>query len=111
VALLKRHPCALAAAACALIASCASSWPLGHVEVALSDRDAAHDPEPGEQLEAQAFMDPDASRYAPHGLYVYFELVRSNRRRGLVELDVPTDAADDTAPAQFQASYRELEGE
>jgi hypothetical protein len=102
------------------IGSCAASAPLGHVEAWLRDCDRASGAcaddmggsgFDGEHIEAQAFIDREASRYAPHGLYAYFELTRANGVVGVFELDVPTDAPEDAAAPQFEASYRELNGD
>ena len=109
MAVLKHPRVALAATACALAASCASTGSLGHVEVSLSDSDNAA-AGPGEHVEAEAFIDPDASRYAPHGLYVYFEVERADASSALIELDVPTDAPEGASLPSYQASYRELSG-
>jgi hypothetical protein len=100
-------------------AGCATTAPLGHVELwlqscagrASSCADQPPSPPNGEHFVAQAFIDPSASRYAPHGLYTYFELPRADGSLGLFELDVPTDASGDTALQHFQASYRELSGQ
>jgi hypothetical protein len=63
---------------------------------------------PAEHFEVQGFVDPSVSRFAPHGFYAYWELPRGGGVRGLVELDVPTDA-EPAAPLQrYHASYREL---
>jgi hypothetical protein len=106
MALLSRL-CAAFALACA---SCAGSEELGRVDVWLS---ACRGAEPcrssaeHEHFAVQAFIDPSVSRYAPNGLYAYFELHRANGQRALVELDVPTAVpADATA-----VSYRELDGD
>lgn len=108
------------ALACATgVSGCATTAPLGHVELWLrscagrsGDCDGvASDAAGDEHVTAQAFIDPSASHYAPHGLYTYFELQRADGSLGLFELDVPTDASDDLAIQHFRASYRELSGE
>jgi hypothetical protein len=104
MALLKHLPALL----CFACAACASSDNLAHVEVWLRECRGAGPCEgstPNEQFSAQAFVEPSVSRYAPRGLYMYFELARADGRRGLLELDV---AADEAEPAKVQASYREL---
>jgi hypothetical protein len=119
VALLSRAAIWLALAAALGAAGCATAAPLGHAELWLqscagragSCADSPPSPAGGEHFVVQAFIDPSASRYAPHGLYAYFELPRADGSLGIVELDVPTDAPADTALEHVQASYRELSGE
>jgi hypothetical protein len=118
VALLSRAAPWIALACALCTRGCATTAPLGHVELWLqscggraeSCADAPPSAPGGEHFAVQAFIDPGASRYAPHGLYAYFELPREDGSLGLFELDVPTDAPSDIALEHFQASYRELSG-
>jgi hypothetical protein len=112
---------AIACAACAQ--SCSASPSLAHVDVWLESCSAggssacgaqAQTREPGatnEHFTVQAFFDPEVSRYAPHGLYAYFELPRADGSTGILELDVATDGASGQAVDTYQASYRELAGD
>lgn len=103
-----------AAIGCALLGSCESSRSLGHADVWLSECDDGAScgvDQAGEHFAVEAFIDPSVSRYAPHGLYAYLELPRSDGTRGVLELDVPTDSASDSGPSDYQASYRELANE
>jgi hypothetical protein len=101
------------------VGSCASSASLGHVDLWLKScnghaddcDDASASVAAEEYVHTQAFFDASSSRYAPHGLYTYFELPRADGSVGILELDLPTNGANGQPLTNFQASYRELSGD
>lgn len=115
MALLKRAHRSAWLGCVACLSSCATSAPFGYVDLWLSqcqgDEDCAAQSVAGEHFAAQALIDPSVSRYAPDGLYTYFELARADGSLGVLELDIPTDAPGDRPLADLQASYRELSGD
>lgn len=92
--------------------ACEGSQSLGYADVWLRDCDGQQRCEdaPKQHFHVQAFFASEVSRYAPDGLYAYFELERDDGRRAVVELDIPT-ATEQEAVKDYQISYRELDGE
>jgi len=111
VALLIQLRVILACGAALALASCEGSASLGHVSVWLGECEghACTASASLERFEVQGFFEPSASRFAPNGFYAYWELPRADGGRGLVELDVPTDAVSDAPLEHYQVSYRELD--
>lgn len=114
--LTRRSRIALLCAAVFGSGSCGGSDVLGKVDVYARDcGERSCDAPPvssgsnAHHFITQAFIDPDASRYAPHGLYVYFELEHPNGTLTTVEFDVPTDRAQGVD--DYQARYRELDSD
>lgn len=92
--------------AAGVLAGCSQQESLGHADFSL--RDCAGCTAAPRHYHVQAFFDAQVSRHAPNGFYAYFELERPDGARGVLELDLPTDAAPNTPLAREDASYREL---
>jgi len=112
----------LALPLCALFAGC-DNGSVGRVAVDVydlpvdcdPDRDTCVSPDgdPASALPSggRAFLGDQASRYAPAGLFLYFELQRPGGAIALVELDFPTGAGVGGPSGGPFLSYREYAGD
>lgn len=107
---------------CVLLASCDGGG-VGRVAVDVYDMPVVCDPDrdvcvspDGDAASplpsgGRAFLGDQASRYAPAGVFLYFELQRPKGVVALVELDFPTGAGVGGPPGGPFLTYREYSGE